>query len=531
MVDTSPPNGMAGGSNSAPDEESGSYTPPSSYPPGNSSEASAHEPVLETLHSPAKEAGPLLMRQGSQIDRSPSLALRMHKGHARTLILSGWQSGVFGSCCNMSSTILGTGILALPLTGVWLGLIPMISMLLILAVANAYSCRLLLLVGAFTRSYTFEDATERAMGPRTRSFLDVCIFTRSLIVLASILIFTSDFLFSLGNALVHWLGLGIILDKNLLIIVVTALVIYPLALMRSMNSLALFSCFKLVCLWLFAAVVVYLSVENMAAGKQGQYKVVASPSWHWLRALPIAAFSYHSHVNLFPIYAEVKAATLRKGSQMITSAYILCSILFILVATFGYLQFPESTYGNFLRNFDDVMGDFNGDIIHVLRASFLVVTVFTFPMQLFAARIALHALAWPHQEKMSAFQSFGITTLMTAGALLVSLVTDDVALVLGIGGSIFTSYISMILPAQIYLRVLNMRAQKDGGLLDPCDRWTDNVDLERLVNDEAETQVASAFEIAMRPEQIKYEMVKASVLLLTGLVVGVVGFGATLWFR
>lgn len=152
-------------------------------------------------------------------------------------------------------------------------------------------------------------------------------------------------------------------------------------------------------------------------------------------------------------------------------------------------------------------------------------------LQLFAARIALHALAWPHQEKMSNLQSFVITTLMTSGALLVSLVTDDIALVLGIGGSIFTSYISMILPAQIYLRVLNMRAQKDGGLLDPRDRWSDNVDLERLVNDEAETQVASAFEIARRPEQIKYEMVKASVLLLTGLVVGVVGFGATLWFR
>lgn len=141
MVDKSPPDGMAGSGDSAPDEESASYSPPVAFPAADPSESSAREPALEALHSPAKPSGPLLMRQGSKIDRAPSLTLRMHKGHARTIILSGWQSGVFGSCCNMSSTILGTGILALPLTGVWLGLIPMIGMLLILAVANAYSCR------------------------------------------------------------------------------------------------------------------------------------------------------------------------------------------------------------------------------------------------------------------------------------------------------------------------------------------------------------------------------------------------------
>lgn len=114
------------------------------------------------------------------------------------------------------------------------------------------------------------------MGPRTKHFLDVCILIRSLIVLASILIFTSDFLYSLGTAFVDAVGFDLTLDKNLLVIAVTVVVIYPLALMRSMNSLAVFSCFKLACLWLFAAVVVFLSVKNMATGKQLHYRWVMS---------------------------------------------------------------------------------------------------------------------------------------------------------------------------------------------------------------------------------------------------------------
>lgn len=152
-------------------------------------------------------------------------------------------------------------------------------------------------------------------------------------------------------------------------------------------------------------------------------------------------------------------------------------------------------------------------------------------MQLFAARIAVHSLVWEHQEKMSGTQSFVITTLMTAVALAVSLATDDIALVLGIGGSIFTSYVSMILPAQIYLKVLDMRGQGDGGLLNPQDRWTDQVDLEWLLDDEGSVQVASAFKMATHPAQIKYEKVKTWALLVTGLVIGVVGLVATLVFK
>jgi hypothetical protein len=73
-------------------------------------------------------------------------------------------------------------------------------------------CRLLLLVGAYTNSYAFEEVTERTMGVRTARFLDVCILVRSLIVLSSILIFTGDFLFSLANALVGVLELDLTVD-------------------------------------------------------------------------------------------------------------------------------------------------------------------------------------------------------------------------------------------------------------------------------------------------------------------------------
>ena len=95
----------------------------------------------ESPHNSKATSRARLPRQGSRIERCPSLALRRHQGHAKTFILSGWQSGLAGSVVNLCSTILGTGILALPLTGVRLGLIPMVVMLLTLGIANAYSCR------------------------------------------------------------------------------------------------------------------------------------------------------------------------------------------------------------------------------------------------------------------------------------------------------------------------------------------------------------------------------------------------------
>jgi hypothetical protein len=57
-----------------------------------------------------------------------------------------------------------------------------------------------------------------------------------------------------------------------LTVLVTVLVIYPLALMRSMNSLAGFSFFKMVCLGAYVAVVVYLAAQNMWVGKQQPFR-------------------------------------------------------------------------------------------------------------------------------------------------------------------------------------------------------------------------------------------------------------------
>jgi amino acid permease len=124
------------------------------------------------------------------------------------------------------------------------------------------------------------------------------------------------------------------------------------------------------------------SNSNPHTWKPFSPRLVDALSWRWLGPLPIAAFSYHSQVNLFPIYAEIKRSTLRKGTHMIFLAYAICCGLFVLVSAFGYLHFPASRTGNYLSNF----GDAGGDVIHALRASFLVVTVFTFPMQVRAGR-------------------------------------------------------------------------------------------------------------------------------------------------
>jgi len=265
------------------------------------------------------------------------------------------------------------------------------------------------------------------------------------------LIFFGDFLEAIVRS--PWIDLDI--SRATITLAMVILVIWPLCLLRSLDSLRLASMLSVVSVCIAAAVVA-CRAPFYAAASQGASGDQQSPLNWWssdpsviLQSFSIAIFSFAAHTNAVPVANIVRNA---KGCSVWKVS--LCSVgieffIYSIMGIAGYLSFGAMTEQDFILNYDD-----DDAALFVVRLMLAVVVCFGVPLNLHPAASSILALLSVREGQQSRLARGALVTSIIIVCVFVALCSTGVADVISLIGASFGSLIVLLWPALVYRKVL-----------------------------------------------------------------------------
>mmetsp|Transcript_7764 Transcript_7764/g.16616 ORF Transcript_7764/g.16616 Transcript_7764/m.16616 type:complete len:635 (+) Transcript_7764:138-2042(+) len=350
-----------------------------------------------------------------------------------------------GSISTLCSATLGAGALSLPYAFSLTGLIPGVLLILFSAQASIISIDLIISSCVTTSLYKYEDVAVRLAGSWAGKALE-----------ASLLIFC------FGTAVAYIMAVGDILDQGLraisgshnnynsdddhaqkntimsiysrerIMILFWVLVMFPLSLQRNVESLEWVSSLGVLSIifLVIAAVIHSIShgdvVHNETTHDQGQGSNFSAnvssllwpdSFWDVMEAFPIIIFAFSCQVNVCAIFEELNSnegANLSTNNTIVSSkekamrtitrlGIALCTILYILMGVFGFLDFANETSDNILTNYCISV---THDPLMISASIFVAVAVVVaYPFNILPARVTLK-LIWDRMQRKQACGMF-----------------------------------------------------------------------------------------------------------------------------
>uniref|UniRef100_A0A8D3C5A5 Solute carrier family 38 member 5a n=1 Tax=Scophthalmus maximus TaxID=52904 RepID=A0A8D3C5A5_SCOMX len=320
------------------------------------------------------------------------------------------------SVFNLSNAIMGSGILGLAFAMSNTGIILFLILLFFIAILSAYSIHLLLRSAGVVGIRAYEQLGNRAFGPPGK-MLAACIITiHNIGAMSSYLFIIKSELPLVIRALLdsdensgEWF-----MNGNFLIIIVSAFIILPLALMKQLGYLGYTSGFSLSCMVFFLISVIYkkfniacpledthLNVTPVAHGGhaavnetgdfcEAKFFTINSQTSY---TIPILAFAFVCHPEVLPIYTELRDATKKRMQGVANVSILAMFVMYLMTALFGYLTFYGAVESELLHTYSRLGS--NDVLILCVRLAVLVAVTLTVPVVLFPIRRALLQILFP----------------------------------------------------------------------------------------------------------------------------------------
>ena len=300
-------------------------------------------------------------------------------------------SATIASCVlNLSNTILGTGLLALPVAFKEAGLASGMLLLILSSALGALGLHLLAesaLLAGLQAEATFYTVCEAAK-PRLSLLVDGCILLGTFFGAAAYLIVATDCFehLSAGHG-PRWpwtlLALGFVT---------------PFCMLRRLDALKYTGLAAVVVLLLLSALIVSLPFGGdlpslppcppaaAAATEHCRGPVHAvKPPLPTLRAFAIMVNAYVCQPNLYAVVRELERPTRSRMLAVISGSVGLALALYTIVGIAGYLTFGDSPLlaGDILNSYPPMR------LVNMARLGVAVVVITSYPLQAFAFRAAL----------------------------------------------------------------------------------------------------------------------------------------------
>jgi amino acid permease len=364
---------------------------------------------------------------------------------------------------NLASATLGAGTLALPAAFQSSGVVLGALLLILCAAATVYSIRLLIKVAEKTGHMTYESMSKNLIGKR------MDYVTEALIVL-----------FCWGITVVYVVMIGNILDPlrdvkgfpevfkganglRLLTTIFWAIFMLPLSLAKEINTLRYASMVGIMATFvLMSAVVAHCVLDNQPRDKPKETTNYAVFNLNMIMALPIITFSFCCQTNCFEIYTELSKRSVRRMTLSAAVSMTICTCIYIVVGSAGYIDFHNAVHGNILKNYSPVGTPY----LEVAFVAISITLTMAFPICIFPTRDAFIQLfgykdAYTVPPKVRLLISF----VLASASLVVGLFTPGVKVLFDLLGGVCGSSLSFILPAIFALRAGDWTVARVG--------WTD----------------------------------------------------------
>ncbi|KAL4904563.1 hypothetical protein BDW74DRAFT_168200 [Aspergillus multicolor] len=377
---------------------------------------------------------------------------------------------------NLVNTIVGAGVLAMPLAISHMGIVLGIFVILWSGMTAGFGLYLQSRCAQYLdRGSASFFALSQITYPNAAVIFDAAIAIKCFGVGVSYLIIIGDLMPGVVQGFVGEPAYDFLVDRHFW---VTAfmLIIIPLSYLRRLDSLKYTSIAALVSMAYLVILVVYHFVIGDTREGRGPIRVInwagAVPT---LSSFPVIVFAFTCHQNMFSIINEIS-----NNSHFRTTAVVLASIgssaaTYILVAITGYLSFGNSVGGNIVGMYPPGLWATIG------RAAIVILVMFSYPLQCHPCRASVDAvLHWrpkrstrqrpegsPHRhpllpggprgartpEPMSDLRFSVITTSILILSYIVAMTVSSLEAVLAYVGSTGSTSISFILPGIFYYKI------------------------------------------------------------------------------
>ncbi|KAI9118485.1 hypothetical protein K1719_010817 [Acacia pycnantha] len=312
-----------------------------------------------------------------------------------------------GAVFNLSTTVVGAGIMALPAAVKQLGLIPGLIMILFGAMLTESSIDILLRFTRVSKSSSYSGVAHDAFGDFGRILLQLCIVVNNTGMLIVYMIIIGDVLSGTWSEGVHysgvieeWFGQRWWSTRSVLLLLTTLLVFLPLISFKRVDSLRYTSALSVGFAVVFVAITAGIVIVKLINGSIGTPRLMPKFTgqesfWKLFTTIPILVTAYICHHNVHPIENELQDPTHMK--LIVGTSLSLCSTVYMATSLFGYLLFGDKTQDDVLANFDGDLGvPFGSFLNDMVRVSYCVHLMLVFPIVFYSLRLNLDGLLFPH---------------------------------------------------------------------------------------------------------------------------------------
>ncbi|RKO89724.1 transmembrane amino acid transporter protein-domain-containing protein, partial [Blyttiomyces helicus] len=356
------------------------------------------------------------------------------------------------SWINLTNTILGSGMLAMPsaLAGVGMGL----GIFLVGLSAAASAFGLLLLTRVATEvggRRTSFFACSKATYPKAGVVIDLAIAVKCFGVSISYLVLCGKLLPQVVDGFAPDTPLDSPFRKRELWITLCTIFIAPVNFAKRLDSLRYTSAFAL------TAVIYLLFIVVSFFISPPEFGMPPRPTWGditWVRIdskflnyFPIFVFAFTCHQNIFSVYNELVDNTSKQVEKVISRSIGTAFSTYEVIGILGYLTFGDTVTSVVISHYPP------GPLITCGQLAIAVLVLLSFPLQLHPCRASFDKVISCGSSEvgsMSMTRWVSMTAAITTAAYFLAMTVKDLATVLALVGATGSTTICYILPGLFY---------------------------------------------------------------------------------
>ncbi|KAG6777552.1 hypothetical protein POTOM_017377 [Populus tomentosa] len=383
-----------------------------------------------------------------------------------------------GAVFNLSTTIVGAGIMALPATMKVLGLVLGVSLIIFMAFLAEASIEMLLRFSRAGKCASYGGLMGDAFGKTGRIMLQVAVLINNVGVLIVYMIIIGDVLSGTSSSGSHhagvlegWFGEHWWNARTFVLLVTTLFVFSPLACFKRIDSLSYTSALSVALAVVFLIITVGITIVKLINGSIAMPRLMPDVTdmtsfWKLFTTVPVLVTAYICHYNVHSIDNELEDSTQIK--PVVRTALALCSSVYMMTSIFGFLLFGDATLDDVLANFDTNLGiPYSSLLNDAVRVSYAAHLMLVFPIVFFPLRLNLDGLLFPsaqpfHQANTRfVLVTIGLISLIFLGANFIPSIWDAFQFT----GATAAVCLGFIFPASITLRDRHNIASKRDKIL------------------------------------------------------------------
>ncbi|XP_027358739.1 amino acid transporter AVT6A-like [Abrus precatorius] len=380
-----------------------------------------------------------------------------------------------GAVFNLSTTIIGAGIMGLPACVKKLGMVPGLIAIILTALLTAKSIEFMIRISKAGNISSYGNLVGDAFGKFGKAVLQICVIVNNIGMLIIYMIIIGDVISGTSSSGTHhsgvlegWFGVHWWTGRTFVLLFTTLAVFAPLACFKRIDSLRYTSALSFGLAVVFLVIAVGISIFKIVIGgieMPRLFPIITDVTSiiELFTVAPVVVTAYLCHFNVHPIENELEDSSQIHG--IVRTSLALCSSVYLITSFFGFLLFGEETLDDVLANFDTDLGIPFGYVLNdAVRFSYAGHLLLVFPVVFYALRINIDDLIFSSSRPLvlDNFRFASITIALIGVIFLGANFIPSIWDIFQFTGATAAAFLAFIFPAAITLRDrYNIATKKD----------------------------------------------------------------------